>query len=185
MGWGKYVQEAANISCSVNWEEQSPNAMTYIVYLFAFGLVLPLGVIIFSYVHIINTMKKSKMRMGQISKAEGRVAYMVLIMIVAFIVAWSPYSICALLVQFGDPSLVSPAAGVVPALLAKSKLVGMKENCNGSASETYALGVSRFISQAIPNIVENNRIIVFQPGEIQPELTKHISLLDEERSQNI
>lgn len=60
--------------------------------------------------------------MGQTSKAEGKVAYMVLLMIAAFLVAWTPYSVTALLAQFGDPSLVTPAAGVVPALLAKSSI---------------------------------------------------------------
>lgn len=60
--------------------------------------------------------------MGQTTKAEGRVAYMVLLMIVAFLIAWTPYSVMALLVQFGDPTLVTPAAGIVPALLAKSSI---------------------------------------------------------------
>lgn len=60
--------------------------------------------------------------MGQTTKAEGRVANMVLLMIVAFLIAWTPYSITALLVQFGDPSVLTPAAGVVPALLAKSSI---------------------------------------------------------------
>lgn len=56
------------------------------------------------------------------SKAEGRVTYMVAVMIVAFLVAWTPYSILALLIQFGDPNYVSPAMGVVPALVAKSSI---------------------------------------------------------------
>ncbi|VEN60747.1 unnamed protein product, partial [Callosobruchus maculatus] len=89
--------------------------MSYIMYLFAFGLILPLVVIIHSYAHIIYTMKKT-------TRAEGRVAYMILLMIVAFLLAWLPYAVCALLVQFGDASMVSPSAGVVPALLAKSSI---------------------------------------------------------------
>nr|CAI5827676.1 unnamed protein product [Callosobruchus analis] len=89
--------------------------MSYIIYLFIFGLILPLVVIIYSYVNIICTMRKT-------AKAEGRVAYMILLMIAAFLIAWAPYAICALVVQFGDASMVSPSAGVFPALLAKSSI---------------------------------------------------------------
>ncbi|XP_060532209.1 parapinopsin-like [Cylas formicarius] len=122
VGWGRYSIEAANISCSVNWEDRSVNAKTYIIYLFFFGLFLPLIVIIFSYAHIIRTTRKNKMRMGQLRKVEARIAYTILLMITAFLLAWTPYSVFALLVQFGDPTLITPATGVLPALLAKSSI---------------------------------------------------------------
>ncbi|XP_074041290.1 pinopsin [Leptinotarsa decemlineata] len=185
LGWGKYVNEAANISCSVNWEEQSANAMSYILFLFAFGLVLPLIVILFSYAHIIITMRQSKIHMGQTTKAEGRVAYMVFLMIVAFIVAWSPYAISALLVQFVDSSFISPAAGVAPALLAKSSIcynpiiyvglnsqfrqvlknfLGMNDNNVGSTCETYDMAVSKFVSTTVVNSpVNGGRVTVHTP----------------------
>lgn len=75
-GWGKYVNEAANIrfdvlctkqfkfkiefrfSCSVNWEERSYNSKTYILYLFAMGLMVPLCIIVFSYCSILYTMRQ-------------------------------------------------------------------------------------------------------------------------------
>ncbi|CAH1184718.1 unnamed protein product [Phyllotreta striolata] len=188
IGWGKFVPEAANIrhvnififfalsnpelliycfSCSVNWEEHSYNAMTYIMYIFAFGLVLPLGVISFSYFHIIHQMKKNNMTVGQTSKAERRVTLMVLLMIVSYLFAWSPYAVCALIEQFGEPSTISPAVGVLPALLAKSSIcynpiiyVGLnsqfrqvlkqywqfKDRTQESNCETYAMGVSNYVS---------------------------------------
>ncbi|XP_044254442.1 pinopsin-like [Tribolium madens] len=122
IGWGEYVHEAANLSCSVNWEEKSSNSTTYILYLFAFGLFLPLVVITFSYVNIILTMRRNAFRVGQVSKAENKVAYMIFIMIIAFLTAWSPYAIMALIIQFGDASLVTPGIAVIPALLAKSSI---------------------------------------------------------------
>ncbi|NP_001138950.1 c-opsin [Tribolium castaneum] len=123
IGWGEYVHEAANLSCSVNWEEKSPNSTSYILYLFAFGLFLPLVIITFSYVNIILTMRRNAaFRVGQVSKAENKVAYMIFIMIIAFLTAWSPYAIMALIVQFGDAALVTPGMAVIPALLAKSSI---------------------------------------------------------------
>nr|BAQ54764.1 opsin, pteropsin type [Macromia amphigena] len=121
-GWGDYVHESANISCSVNWESKTFSATTYIIFLFAMGLVVPLIVISFSYLNIIWTMKKNATAMGRVTKAECRVTVMVFVMIVAFLVAWTPYSVLALLVAFGDASLISPGVAVVPALMAKSSI---------------------------------------------------------------
>ncbi|KAG8295938.1 parapinopsin-like [Homalodisca vitripennis] len=120
-GWGAYVNEAANISCSVNWETRSYNATTYILFLFAMGLVVPVVVICFSYINIIRTMKKNMLAMGRVTKAESRVAIMVFVMIVAFFIAWTPYAVLALVIQFGNAS-IHPAVAVVPALVAKSSI---------------------------------------------------------------
>nr|BAQ54695.1 opsin, pteropsin type [Sympetrum frequens] len=121
-GWGDYVHESANISCSVNWESKTISATTYVIFLFAMGLVVPVFVICFSYLNIIWTMKKNAVAMGRVTKAECRVTVMVFVMIVAFLVAWTPYSVLALLVAFGDATLISPGVAVVPALMAKSSI---------------------------------------------------------------
>lgn len=177
-GWGQYVNEAANISCSINWEEQSTNTMSYILFLFAFGLVVPLFVITFSYIHIIKTMKQNRLKMGRVTKAEGKVTWMVLAMIIAFLIAWSPYAILALLIQFGDASLVTPATGVIPALLAKSsicynpiiyvglnsqfrqsfmKLFRPKRERYNSTCETYAVGLSKFGPYSAEDVCQDKR----------------------------
>uniref|UniRef100_A0A182J3L5 G-protein coupled receptors family 1 profile domain-containing protein n=1 Tax=Anopheles atroparvus TaxID=41427 RepID=A0A182J3L5_ANOAO len=121
-GWGAYVQEAANISCSVNWESQTENATTYIIFLFVFGLVVPLIVIVYSYTNIIVNMRENSARVGRINRAEQRVTSMVAVMIVAFMVAWTPYAIFALIEQFGPPELIGPGLAVLPALIAKSSI---------------------------------------------------------------
>ena len=40
----------------------------------------------------------------------------------AFLVAWTPYSIFALMEQFGNPDIISPGVAVLPALIAKSSI---------------------------------------------------------------
>lgn len=47
---------------------------------------------------------------------------MVGVMIVAFIVAWTPYATLALVIQFGDASNITPGLAVMPALVAKSSI---------------------------------------------------------------
>jgi len=60
--------------------------------------------------------------MGSVSKAESRVAGMVLVMVAMFLVAWTPYAAFALIVAFGEPGLISPATAVLPAVIAKSSI---------------------------------------------------------------
>ncbi|XP_048483468.1 uncharacterized protein LOC105397418 [Plutella xylostella] len=122
LGWGNYVNEAANISCSVNWHEQSMNTLTYILFLFAMGQIVPFIVITFSYINIIRTIKQNSVRMGRVGRAETKVTAMVFVMIVAFTVAWTPYSVFALIEQFAHEGIISPGAGVIPALVAKSSI---------------------------------------------------------------
>ncbi|XP_058824917.1 vertebrate ancient opsin-like [Topomyia yanbarensis] len=121
-GWGAYVNEAANISCSVNWESQTTNATTYIIFLFVFGLVVPLIVIIYSYTNIVIVMRRNSARVGRINRAEKRVTWMVAVMVIAFMTAWTPYAVFALIEQFGPAEVISPALGVLPALIAKSSI---------------------------------------------------------------
>ncbi|CRK94999.1 CLUMA_CG008485, isoform A [Clunio marinus] len=167
-GWGKYINEAANISCSVNWESQTLNATSYIVFLFVFGLVVPVVIIVYSYIRIIQTMRNNAMRSGRVNKVERRVTTMIFVMIIAFLLAWTPYSIFALSEQFGDPELITPSLAVLPALIAKSSIcynpliyVGMnsqfraawiricqKESAQEAINETTAHQLSEMSSRA-------------------------------------
>lgn len=60
--------------------------------------------------------------MSRVSKAETKVALMVAVMIIAFLTAWTPYAVLALLIAFGDPDIVTPGVAVIPALMAKSSI---------------------------------------------------------------
>ncbi|CAH2090179.1 unnamed protein product [Euphydryas editha] len=154
LGWGNYVNEAANISCSVNWHEQSMNTLTYILFLFAMGQIVPLGIITFSYVNIIRTMKRNSKRLGRVSRAEARATAMIFIMIIAFTIAWTPYSLFALMEQFATEGIVSPGAGVIPALVAKSSIcydpliyVGMNTQFRQSIKRIFGIHSKRTNSQ--------------------------------------
>ena len=56
------------------------------------------------------------------TKAESKVALMIAVMIIAFLIAWTPYAVLALIIAFGDPHVISPGVAVVPALVAKSSI---------------------------------------------------------------
>lgn len=66
----------------MNWEQQTFNATSYIVFLFIFGLVVPVNVIVYSYVKIIFTMRDTAVRSGRVNKVESRVTSMIFVMII-------------------------------------------------------------------------------------------------------
>lgn len=58
--------------------------------------------------------------MGRVNKAESKVTMMIGVMIILFMVAWTPYSVFALVEQFGPG--VRKSLAVMTALLAKSSI---------------------------------------------------------------
>ncbi|XP_034238480.1 pinopsin-like, partial [Thrips palmi] len=121
-GWGEYTNEAANISCSINWETQSNHSTSYIIFLFVFGLLVPVVVIVWSYVNIIFTIRYNTIRIGQVTRAQQRIGIMVALMVAAFLFSWTPYAGFSLYAAFGDPRNIGPGLAVAPALFAKSSI---------------------------------------------------------------
>lgn len=63
------------------------------------------------------------MRVGKRnSRSEIKITFMVGLMIMAFMIAWTPYSIFALVKQFGDADSIGPGMGVLPSLFAKTSI---------------------------------------------------------------
>ena len=67
-------------------------------------------------------MFQNTIQFGQVTRAQQRIGLMVGLMVVAFLVAWTPYAGFALFAAFGDASSLSPAMSVAPALFAKSSI---------------------------------------------------------------
>ncbi|EFX87346.1 pteropsin3 [Daphnia pulex] len=119
-GWGHYDREAGHISCSVNWELKVVNNRSYIFYVFAMGQLVPSVVVVVSYFSILHVVRKKTRRRDA---AEKRSTVMVAVMIGAFIITWTPYSILALVEFFSDEQTVSPVWATVPCIFAKTAVV--------------------------------------------------------------
>ncbi|XP_063775616.1 pinopsin-like [Pseudophryne corroboree] len=48
---------------------------------------------------------------------------MVIVMVICFLLCWLPYGIMALIATFGPPGFITPAASIIPSVLAKSSTV--------------------------------------------------------------
>lgn len=60
--------------------------------------------------------------MNKTKKSERKVTAMVAVMIIAFLVAWTPYAIFALIKQFGPANIIGPGLSILPSLIAKSSI---------------------------------------------------------------
>jgi c-opsin len=114
----------------VNWELQIGSNRSYIFYIFTFGLIVPTVVIFVCYSNILREVRKVKTEINrgsslktsrrlhqkqlsfQSEAAEKRSTVMVAVMIAALLIAWTPYSILALIETFtgGNDGNSSPVS---------------------------------------------------------------------------
>uniref|UniRef100_A0A668AHV3 Teleost multiple tissue opsin b n=1 Tax=Myripristis murdjan TaxID=586833 RepID=A0A668AHV3_9TELE len=124
LGWSRYGPEGPGTTCSVDWKTQTPNNISYIVCLFTFCLVLPFGVIVYSYGKLLQAIRQVRSVNSLVSRRrEQRVLLMVVTMVACYLVCWLPYGVAALLSTFGPRDLLTPEASIMPSLLAKSSTV--------------------------------------------------------------
>ncbi|NXR81811.1 OPSP protein, partial [Pycnonotus jocosus] len=127
-GWSSYGPEGPGITCSVNWHSKDANNTSYIICLFIFCLVIPFAITVCSYGKLLCAVRQvrvSSIPTGPGWRRQQRVLLMVMVMVMmlCFLLCWLPYAAVALTATFGQPGLISPAASIIPAILAKSSAV--------------------------------------------------------------
>ncbi|XP_072139072.1 melanopsin-A [Mobula birostris] len=136
-GWSAYVPEGLMTSCTWDYMTFTPSVRAYTMLLFCFVFFIPLGIIIYCYVFIFrailstnrdvekiggNTHRESRRQYNRI-KNEWKMAKIALIVILLYIISWSPYSIVALTAFAGYASILTPYMNSVPAVIAKASAI--------------------------------------------------------------
>ncbi|XP_075966936.1 parapinopsin-like [Anarhichas minor] len=123
-GWGRYELEGVGTSCSPDWHNQDPKNVSYILAYFAVCFAVPFALILASYTKLMWTLHQvSKMAClegGAVAKGEMKVASMVVLMVLTFLISWLPYASLAMLVVYNPDVTIHPLVGTVPVYLAKS-----------------------------------------------------------------
>ncbi|XP_041054626.1 opsin-3-like [Carcharodon carcharias] len=123
-GWNAYGPEGTGITCSVHWKAHTRGGMSYAICLFIFCLVLPIFIIVCCYGRILYKIKQvSRYQKTAARRREYHVLFMVITMVVFFLLCWLPYGVMALIATFGKSNLITPAASILPAILAKCSTV--------------------------------------------------------------
>ncbi|KAM9408199.1 parapinopsin-like [Pholidichthys leucotaenia] len=126
-GWGRYDLEGVGTSCAPAWHNKDPGNVSYIISYFAVCFAVPFAVILASYAKLLWTLHQvSKMAClegGAVAKGELKVASMVILMVLTFLISWLPYAGLSMLVVASPDVTISPLVGTVPVYLAKSSTV--------------------------------------------------------------
>uniref|UniRef100_A0A3P9IGL8 Parapinopsin b n=1 Tax=Oryzias latipes TaxID=8090 RepID=A0A3P9IGL8_ORYLA len=127
LGWGRYELEGVGTSCAPDWHSKDPSNVSYILAYFAVCFAVPFALIVGSYTKLMWTLHQvSRMTCvegGAVAKGEMKVASMVVLMVLTFLVAWLPYTILALLVVYSPDIKIHPLVDTVPVYMAKSSTV--------------------------------------------------------------
>ncbi|KAJ7403079.1 Melanopsin-A [Pitangus sulphuratus] len=137
-GWSAYVPEGLLTSCSWDYMTFTPSVRAYTMLLFCFVFVIPLIAIIYSYVFIFEAIKKANKSVQTFGskhgnkefqkqyrrmKNEWKMAKIALIVILLFVISWSPYSVVALVAFSGYSHALTPYMNSIPAVIAKASVI--------------------------------------------------------------
>ncbi|XP_053306932.1 opsin-VA-like [Spea bombifrons] len=123
MGWSSYTTSKIGTTCEPNWYSGKSSDQTYIITFLVTCFVLPLMVIFVSYGKLMRKLQKvsdTQGRLGSTRKPEKEVTRMVIIMIIAFLICWSPYAAFSILVTARPSIQLDPRLAAIPAFFAKT-----------------------------------------------------------------
>nr|BAB88651.1 vertebrate ancient opsin isoform L [Plecoglossus altivelis] len=121
LGWSSYTVSKIGTTCEPNWYSTKLSDHIYIITFFFTCFILPLGVIIFCYGKLLRKLRKvSHGRLGNARKPERQVTRMVVVMIVAFMVGWTPYAAFSIVVTACPHIYIDPRMAAIPAFFSKT-----------------------------------------------------------------
>ena len=134
-GWGAYIPEGFQTSCTFDYLTTTPHMRSYIFCLYICGFVAPLFIIISCYILIIRAIQKhekemlkmaKKMKVDDIKanqekqKTDVKIAKIAMTIVCLYLLSWCPYATIALIGQFGPAEWVTPLVSELPVMLAKA-----------------------------------------------------------------
>ncbi|XP_067839889.1 opsin-5 [Heptranchias perlo] len=129
IGWGDYAPEPFGTSCTLNWwlAQASVDGQVFILSILFFCLVLPIAIIVFSYVKIIAKVRSSAKEVARFNSTiqsnhllEIKLTKVAMLICAGFLIAWTPYAIVSVWSAFSTPDSVPIKVSLVPTLFAKS-----------------------------------------------------------------
>ncbi|XP_069835109.1 opsin-VA-like isoform X2 [Dendropsophus ebraccatus] len=123
MGWSSYTTSKIGTTCEPNWYSGETKDQTYIITFLMTCFVLPLMLIFVSYGKLMRKLRKvsdTQSRLGSSRKPEKEVTRMVVIMILAFLICWTPYAAFSILVTAHPTIELDPRLSAIPAFFAKT-----------------------------------------------------------------
>nr|XP_036218947.1 neuropeptide SIFamide receptor [Bactrocera oleae]XP_036218953.1 neuropeptide SIFamide receptor [Bactrocera oleae] len=122
IGLSVYVPEGFLTTCSFDYLDKGLGPRIFMFSFFVAAWCVPFGIICFSYFYILkvvfaaNRIQSSKDK----NKTEQKLALIVVGIIGLWFLAWTPYSIVAMMGVFGKQKYLTPLGSMIPALFCKT-----------------------------------------------------------------
>ncbi|KAM3862866.1 LOW QUALITY PROTEIN: melanopsin-A [Diretmus argenteus] len=139
-GWSAYVPEGLMTSCTWDYMTFTPSVRAYTMLLFTFVFFMPLFIIIYCYIFIFRAIRTTNKAVGKMNGSvhsssrnsvksfhrlqnEWKMAKIALIIILLYVISWSPYATVALTAFAGYADMLTPYMNSVPAIIAKASAI--------------------------------------------------------------
>nr|QJT41773.1 rhodopsin like opsin [Piabucina panamensis] len=127
-GWSRYIPEGLQCSCGPDYYTLNPkyNNESYVMYMFVCHFITPVTIIFFTYGRLVCTVKAAaaaQQDSASTQKAEKEVTRMVILMVLGFLVAWTPYASVAAWIFLNKGVAFTAQFMAVPAFFSKSSAI--------------------------------------------------------------
>ncbi|NWI15896.1 OPSG protein, partial [Crypturellus soui] len=121
----RYMPEGMQCSCGPDYYTHNPDYHneSYVVYMFVIHFIIPVVVIFFSYGRLICKVREAAAQQQESAttqKAEKEVTRMVILMVLGFMLAWTPYAVVAFWIFTNKGADFTATLMSVPAFFSKS-----------------------------------------------------------------
>ncbi|XP_031231335.1 visual pigment-like receptor peropsin [Mastomys coucha] len=126
IGWASYAPDPTGATCTINWRKNDTSFVSYTMMVIVVNFIVPLTVMFYCYYHVTRSTRLSSAaqdcpaHLNRDWADQADVTKMSVIMILMFLLAWSPYSIVCLWACFGNPRKIPPSMAIIAPLFAKS-----------------------------------------------------------------
>uniref|UniRef100_A0A3Q4BWC0 Rhodopsin n=1 Tax=Mola mola TaxID=94237 RepID=A0A3Q4BWC0_MOLML len=124
-GWSRYLPEGMQCSCGPDYYTLAPgyNNESYVIYMFVVHFFIPVFLIFFTYGSLVLTVKAAAAQQQEsesTQKAEREVTRMCVLMVLGFLVAWTPYASFTGWIFLNKGAAFHPLTAALCAFFAKS-----------------------------------------------------------------
>nr|ATY71611.1 rhodopsin 1 [Maurolicus mucronatus] len=124
-GWSRYIPEGMQCSCGIDYYTRAEgfNNESFVIYMFIVHFTIPLLIILFCYGRLLCAVKEAAAAQQEsetTQRAEREVSRMVILMVMSYMVSWSPYASVAWYIFCNQGTEFGPLFMAVPAFFAKS-----------------------------------------------------------------
>ncbi|NP_001401989.1 visual pigment-like receptor peropsin isoform 1 [Rattus norvegicus] len=125
VGWASYAPDPTGATCTINWRKNDTSFVSYTMMVIVVNFIVPLTVMFYCYYHVSQSMRLSAAsncttHLNRDWAHQADVTKMSVMMILMFLLAWSPYSVVCLWACFGNPKKIPPSLAIIAPLFAKS-----------------------------------------------------------------